>query len=72
MKKIWGKIREAIGKWGKIEELFLSCPPGSERLATVLSRKFNFEDFRLKLIIEQKTRGNKQFWQQRLKIIQES
>ena len=29
-------MRETTGKWGKIEEMFLSCPPGSERLATVL------------------------------------
>ena len=29
MKKIWGK-------WGQIEEIFLSCPPGGERLATPL------------------------------------
>ena len=38
MKKIWGKMREPTGKWGKIEEMFFSCPPGSERLATALVR----------------------------------
>ena len=27
-------MRETTRKWGKIEEMFLSCPPGSERLAT--------------------------------------
>ena len=36
IKKIWGKMREPTGKWGQIEEIFLSCPPGSERLATAL------------------------------------
>ena len=36
MKKNWGKMRKATGKWGKIEEIILSCPPGSERLATAL------------------------------------
>ena len=36
MKEIWGKMREPTGKWGKIEEMFLSCPPRSERLATGL------------------------------------
>ena len=30
----WQKIQE--WKWGKIEEMFLSCPPGSKRLATAL------------------------------------
>ena len=29
-------MRETTGKWGKIEEMFLSCPPESERLATAL------------------------------------
>ena len=23
----WGKIWETVGKWGKIEEMLLSCPP---------------------------------------------
>ena len=36
MKKNWGKMREATGKWGKIEEIILSCPPGGERLVTAL------------------------------------
>ena len=31
-------MREATGKCGKIEEIILSCPPGSERLATALSQ----------------------------------
>ena len=35
-KKIKEKLREATGKWGKIKEIILSCPPGSERLATAL------------------------------------
>ena len=34
--KNWGKMKKNTGKWGKIEETFLSCPPGSERLATAL------------------------------------
>ena len=34
MKKNWGKMRENIGKWGKIDKI-LSCPPRGERLATV-------------------------------------
>ena len=42
IRKDWGKIREHAGKWGKIEELFLSCPPGSERLATALT-SINFD-----------------------------
>ena len=29
--KIWGKMKETTGKWGKIEELILSCPPWRER-----------------------------------------
>ena len=29
-------LRKNGRKWGKIEEIFLSCPPGSERLTTVL------------------------------------
>ena len=37
MKKLWAKMRETVAKWGKIEEMFLSCPPGSERLATALN-----------------------------------
>ena len=36
MEKIWGKMRETTGKWGNFEEIFLSCPLGSERLATAL------------------------------------
>ena len=36
IKKFWGKLREPTGKWGKIEEMFISCPPGSEGLATAL------------------------------------
>ena len=31
-KKIWVKMRETTGKCGKIEEMFLSCPPRSERV----------------------------------------
>ena len=38
--EIWGKIRDPTGKWGKIEEMFLSCPPGSERLATALTLNY--------------------------------
>ena len=37
MKKNWGKMRENTWKRRKIEEIFLSCPPGVERLATALS-----------------------------------
>ena len=29
-------MKETTGKLGKIEEMFLSCPPGSERLDTAL------------------------------------
>ena len=36
MKKIWGKMGETTEKWRKIEEMFLSCPHGSGRLATAL------------------------------------
>ena len=36
MKENWGNMWENIGKWGRIEEMLLSCPPGSESLATVL------------------------------------
>ena len=35
-KKNWGKMREATGKWGKIEEIILSCTTGSKRLVTAL------------------------------------
>ena len=38
-KKIWGKMIEPTEKWGKIEEMLVSSPPGwlgSERLATTL------------------------------------
>ena len=31
-------MKETTGKGGKTEEMFLSCPPGSERLATALTR----------------------------------
>ena len=30
------KMRKTTGKWGKSEEMFLSCPPESKRLATTL------------------------------------
>ena len=30
-------MRETTGKWGKIEEMVLSCPSGSERLAMTLA-----------------------------------
>ena len=36
IKIICEKVRERTRKWGKIEEMFLSCPLGSERLATAL------------------------------------
>ena len=35
-RKFWGKMRETMGKWGNIEEIFLSCPLRSERMATAL------------------------------------
>ena len=35
-RKFEKKMRETTGKWGNIEEIFLSCPLGSERLATAL------------------------------------
>ena len=38
MKKSWGKTKETTGKGVKTEEMFLSCLPGSERLATALSK----------------------------------
>ena len=38
------KLRENTGKQGKIEETFLSCPSGSERLATALARSSGLED----------------------------
>ena len=31
------KLEKLQGKWGKFEEMSLSCPIGSERLATALS-----------------------------------
>ena len=31
-------MREATGELGTIEEMFLSCPPRSKRLATTLRR----------------------------------
>ena len=35
-KNIWGEMRETTGIWGKNEEMFLSRPPESERLAMAL------------------------------------
>ena len=34
IKKIWRKIRETTGKWGKSKEIFISWRPGSEKLVT--------------------------------------
>ena len=39
MKRVWGNVRESSGKQGKIEEIFSSCPPGCEKLATALLRR---------------------------------
>ena len=38
-------MRETTGKWGKIEEIFLSCPPGNERLATALGWKIKVDQY---------------------------
>ena len=40
-RKFEQKMREPMGKWGRIEEMFLSCPPESEGLATALHRSWN-------------------------------
>ena len=36
LRKIEGNYKKYTGKLGNIEEMFLSCPPRSERLATAL------------------------------------
>ena len=38
--KFRGKMRESTGKWGQNEEMFLSCPTGSEGLAMALEMMF--------------------------------
>ena len=34
--RFWGNLRESAGKWGEIEDMFSSCLPGSEKLATAM------------------------------------
>ena len=48
MRKIWGKMIETTGNWGQIEEMFCSCPPGSERLATALIASASWNLLRLR------------------------
>ena len=54
MKQTWGKMTENKGIWGKIEEMFLSCPPESKTMATALLGTVQYMIQGEKLIIGEK------------------